>query len=125
MNNAINWFEIPSHDFDRAVTFYSQVLGEVLNRGEFGGMPYAFFAMEPTSVGGAVVKNPDLEPGALGPVVYLNTKTSANLGEAVGRVAEAGGTIIMPLTSIGPEGFIAMMIDTEGNRVGLHAPAGS
>jgi len=122
MFNAINWFEIPSHDFDRAVTFYSQILGEELVRGQFSDMPYAFFAAEPTAVAGAVVKNPYLEPGANGPVIYLNTKTNANLSTVLERVTEAGGQILMPLTSIGPEGYIAQVLDTEGNRVGLHAP---
>jgi len=27
MQNAINWFEIPAADFDRAVTFCSTVMG--------------------------------------------------------------------------------------------------
>jgi predicted enzyme related to lactoylglutathione lyase len=37
------------------------------------------------------------------------------------RVEAAGGTIEMPKTPIGPNGFIAFIIDTEGNQVGIHS----
>ena len=34
---------------------------------------------------------------------------------------KAGGKVMMPKTDIGPPGFIAVMVDTEGNSVGLHS----
>ncbi len=37
------------------------------------------------------------------------------------RVAGAGGAVVLPRTSIGQHGFIALIKDTEGNRVGLHS----
>jgi hypothetical protein len=37
------------------------------------------------------------------------------------RVEAAGGKIAMPKTSIGPNGFMAFIIDTEGNQVGIHS----
>ena len=33
----------------------------------------------------------------------------------------AGGTLVMPKTSIGPNGFMAFFIDTEGNCVAMHS----
>ena len=37
------------------------------------------------------------------------------------QVEKAGGKMVMPKTDIGPPGFIAIMVDTEGNSVGLHS----
>lgn len=49
MQNAINWFEIPAADFDRAVTFYSTVLATEIQKAEFMGEPQAFFPSDQTS----------------------------------------------------------------------------
>lgn len=37
------------------------------------------------------------------------------------RVENAGGKIIRPKMSIGEFGFIALVMDTEGNTIGLHS----
>ena len=37
------------------------------------------------------------------------------------RVASAGGTVHRDKFSIGQYGFIALVIDTEGNMIGLHS----
>jgi predicted enzyme related to lactoylglutathione lyase len=39
----------------------------------------------------------------------------------LGRVEEAGGTIIEPKTHIPSVGWVAQVLDSEGNRVGLHS----
>jgi predicted enzyme related to lactoylglutathione lyase len=36
---------------------------------------------------------------------------------------EAGAQLVLPKTSIGEQGFIALIKDSEGNLVGLHTPA--
>ncbi len=36
--NAINWFEIPVNDLERAVQFYSAVLGRDMPRMDLGGL---------------------------------------------------------------------------------------
>jgi len=125
MSNVLNWFEIPSVDFERAVQFYNQVLGIELARGAFMELPYAFFPSEPHVVTGAVVLNPEMKPSTQGTVIYFNAGTSEQLGAMVERVIPAGGQVLMPTTSISPQGFIALMLDSEGNQIGLHAPEGS
>ena len=59
------------------------------------------------------------EPQTKGTVVYLNG--GEDLAVPWVKVGPAGGKIIMPKTSIGPNGFMAQFIDTEGNRVALHS----
>lgn len=122
MQNAINWFEIPATDFDRAVTFYSTVLAVEITKAEFMGEPQAFFPMDRESVGGAIVKSDRLTPSATGTLIYLNLGTIENLEQALGRVESSGGKLCLPKTDIGDPGFIGQIIDTEGNSIGLHAP---
>jgi len=45
-----------------------------------------------------------------------------DLSVPLGRVESAGGKVILPKTGIGENrGFIALFIDTEGNKVGFHS----
>jgi predicted enzyme related to lactoylglutathione lyase len=55
-----------------------------------------------------------------GPLIYLNG--NPDLQRVLDKVETAGGKIMVPKTEISPEyGFMAVMIDTEGNRIGLHS----
>jgi hypothetical protein len=117
--HAINWFEIPATDMDRATRFYETVLDLQLKREVFGGLPHAVFPYEKDVISGAIVKGDHLTPGTSGPCIYLNAE--GKLDEAVRRVEQAGGKLLLPRTPIGEQGFIAMFTDTEGNRVALHA----
>lgn len=118
MKNAIHWFEIFVKDMDRAIRFYERVLGATLRRETFGGLPNAIFPADEGAVRGALVADPKRAPGGAGPLVYLGTD---DLDGAIGRVKDAGGTVELAKTSIGPFGFIASFVDPEGNRVALHA----
>lgn len=122
MLNAINWFEIPAKDFPRATKFYSAVMGTTLQYVPMGGNEMGFFPTDVGGVGGAVVAGPESRPASGGTTVYLNA--NPDLAVALGRVEDAGGTIVVPKTAISPEyGFFAVFMDTEGNRVGLHSAA--
>ena len=121
MQNAVNWFEIPAADFDRAVEFYSTVLGIEIQKAEFMGEPQAFFPADQTSVGGAIVKSDRLTPSMSGTLIYLNLSTVENLEQALTRVEPNGGRLLMGKTDIGNPGFIGMVQDTEGNCIGFHA----
>lgn len=121
MKNTINWFEIPVKDFDRAKTFYAAVLG-----GDIQEMPHPAFRygmlpcdMQNGGIGGGLVQGEGFEPSMFGALIYLNG--GDDLSVALGKVEPAGGTILMPKTSIGPNGFMAHFTDTEGNKVALHS----
>jgi hypothetical protein len=124
--NAVNWFEIPATDFDRAVRFYEALLGVELKREFFGGSdPNGVFPYEGESgVGGAVVQAPYAKAGHDGVIIYLNARSSDRLDSALAQVEALGGAVLMPRMSIGPNGYVATIRDSEGNRVGLHIPAG-
>jgi predicted enzyme related to lactoylglutathione lyase len=117
MNNAINWFEIPTRDMDKAVAFYEKTFGLALKRELFGGFPHAVFAAE--GVAGALVSAPHLTPGGSGVVIYLECPDGVTA--CLARAERGGATVLMPHTHIGENGWIAVIRDLEGNHVGLHS----
>lgn len=121
MKNSINWFEIPTRDMDKAVTFYEKTLGVTLQREVFGGEPHAMFPVEkdPTSVTGSLVTDKRLSPGATGVLIYLNAPDGVNA--CLARARAAGAKELAPRTPIGEHGFIAVIADLDGNQVGLHS----
>jgi predicted enzyme related to lactoylglutathione lyase len=116
--NAINWFEIPCEDLNRATIFYEMVLGTKMTRYGAGG-EMAIFSSEQTGTGGNLVSRKYQKPGA-GTLVYLNC--DGELDAVIGRVAAAGGLILMPKTEVpGGHGHFACIRDSEGNHIGLHS----
>ena len=116
--NAINWFEIPSTNFERAVKFYSNVLEAEFQRMQMD-FDMAFFPYQDGGIGGCITHGNGNQPSQEGTFVYLNG--GEDLSVPLSRVEEAGGKIIMPKTSIGENGYMAIFLDTEGNRVAFHS----
>lgn len=123
--NIINWFEIPVSDIDRAKVFYETILDiQMVKRGD-GDDEAVFFPFNPdvvqaTSgrVTGVLSKSARNTPSGNGTIIYINA--SPAIQPVLDKVEKAGGKIIAPKTLI-PAGFIAIISDTEGNKVGLHA----
>lgn len=121
MKNAVNWFEIPANDIDRAVKFYSSVLDTELQKQEMMGTKMAFFTNEAEGVGGSICSGEGYTPSANGAKIYLNG--GEDLSEPLSRVEAAGGKVVLPKTKITDEiGYMATFIDTEGNSVSFHSP---
>ena len=120
LKNAINWFEIPALDFDRAVRFYGAIYATEMATRDLGHIKMGFFSHEQGHVGGAVVSGEGYQPSKNGSKVYLNA--GSDLMTVLERVEAAGGTVVMGKTEIAPEiGFFAIIDDIEGNRVYLHS----
>ena len=120
IQNAITWFEIPVIDLDRAGRFYERVLGTPLKREPFGPNELLVFPYQQPGIGGCLMPYKPLQPGATGTVVYLAVGDS--IPSALDRATQAGGQVVLGRTEL-PEGMgcYAHILDTEGNRVGLHA----
>ncbi len=118
---AIQWFEIPASDLDRAVNFYSKVLGVEIQKGEFMGETQGFFPAGQKGVGGAIVQSDRLVPSSNGPLFYLSVGKAQNLDLILERAVSNGGKTLMAKTAVEDSGFIGVIQDSEGNRVGLHA----
>jgi predicted enzyme related to lactoylglutathione lyase len=120
--DAITWFEIPAADLGRAKRFYETVLGVELKNEQMGPQKMALFPYETPGIGGCITAGDGNQPSGQGSLVYLQAGSSLNA--ALGRVERAGGRISLGQTEL-PDGmgFFAHILDTEGNRVGLHALA--
>ena len=119
MVNALNWFEIPTSNLDRAMKFYNTIFGvELTSMETMPGYKMAMFPAE-DGVGGALLQGEGYVPSTAGVLVYLNG--GENLSEVLDKVEGAGGKILVPKTDIGENGFFAHFLDTEGNKVGLHS----
>ena len=120
MNNVINWFEIPVAEMDRAVAFYEPVMQVTLRREKMDCIEMAVFPYEDPASGGALAKLDGVKPSDQGCIIYLHTD---NLAAALERVNSAGGSCVFgPLELTDDIGTIALFIDSEGNRIGLHQP---
>lgn len=116
---VMTWFEIPSTDFNRAVRFYQNVFQVELKRDEMDGIAMAVFPHVEGQTAGAVVNGAPYQPSADGVCIYLY---STDFDAALQRIEQNGGRVVMPKTSICENGVIALFIDSEGNRVGVHSP---
>ena len=123
--NVITWFEIPVLDTTRAKRFYETILDiEMISRKD-GNEEAVFFPYDPdviqaTSgrITGVLSKTTRNSPSGNGTLVYINA--SPNIQTVLDKVEQAGGKIIVPRTKM-QAGFIAVIIDSEGNKIGLHA----
>ncbi len=120
--NPVGWFEIYVQDINRATKFYEAVLNVGLTRLEspMPDLQMMAFPMDASGEGapGAIVKMEGCPSGGMGTLVYFSCEDCAI---EASRVEPAGGKICKPKMSIGQYGFIALVMDTEGNMVGLHS----
>ena len=122
MANRVSHFEIHAENPERAIAFYSGLLGWKFSKWD-GLMPYWL-----------VTTGPDSEPGINGGLVarrgggpldgaavnaYACTVVVALLDPLLARVAELGGQIVVPQMSIPGVGWLAYAKDTEGNLLGM------
>lgn len=122
MKRVINWFEIPAVDFERAVTFYEKVFATTLRREAVNGIEMGIFPYALPATSGGVCKMPQLKPSADGTLVYLDA--SPDVATVLARVTASGGKVVLDKMQVSEEiGHIGMFIDSEGNRVGVHAPS--
>ena len=124
MQNAISWFEIPTIDINRAQKFYENIFGITMMPMDLPNIKMRMFPLDDmmTQVGGALVYSGGFHKASAtdGPLIYLNANPDVQY--VLDKVVAAGGTIMVTKTEISPEyGFMGVFIDTEGNRIGLHA----
>ena len=120
--NSINWFEIPVTDLARARHFYQVAFGIHMEDMNMPDMEMASFPAEMGNgkVSGALVKSEYGKPSMDGVLIYLNA--NPDMTDILERIESETGRILMPKTLINPEiGYMAMFVDTEGNRIALHS----
>jgi len=117
-------FRVPddSHEPDFIRDFSSEIFDTELPISDVMDAKLAFFTVERGEVGGCIAYGERYKPSDTGTLVYLNG--GADLSTPLARVEDAGGQVEMPKTKISDEvGFMAIIRDTEGNRVAFHSMA--
>lgn len=121
--NAVSWFEIPTRDLKRAQQFYETILDIAFTPLDLDNIQMRMFPLaDPDGVGGALVYSGEFhKPSSTdGPLIYLNANPDVQY--VLEKVEKAGGKITVPKTHISPEyGSMAVIIDTEGNRIAFHS----
>ena len=124
LGNALNWFEIPVNDFDRARKFYETIFDYQMPENIMGNVQMGFFLydFQNGKVGGAICKSETHKPSQEGSLIYLNCQPDLQI--MLDRVKDAGGSILSEKKLISADqniGYWASIIDTEGNKVALHS----
>lgn len=120
MGNTFVWVDIPVANLDRAIAFYSAVVGQPVDKIGGPGFSFGLFKHEGHQVGGCLVEAGEgAAPSMGGPLVYLDA--SGRLDAAVAAAQAQGGKVLKAKHSIAPNGFRAIIADSEGNRVALHS----
>ena len=126
--DTLCWTDIPVTNLDRAIKFYSAVLGQNVRKLSEGGTEYGLLPHEEQSASGCLCVRSDSggvdnTPSANGPLIYLLVE--GRLKEAVTAARRNGGKVLRERQQIGEHGFRAVLIDSEGNRIALHTSAAS
>lgn len=123
--NPVGWFEIYVDDMNRAKFFYETVFATSLESLpmsdesiEMWNFPMSNAHMSIYGSPGALCKMEGLSGGAGGVIIYFGCEDCSIESS---RVESAGGNVLKPKFAIGEYGFISLVLDTEGNTVGLHS----
>ena len=124
--DTLCWTDIPVTNLDRAIKFYSAILGKEVKKLSDGGAEYGLLPHEESNASGCLCIRSDSggvdnRPSANGPLIYLLVE--GRLNEAVEAARANGGKILRARQQIGEHGFRAVIIDSEGNRIALHTSA--
>lgn len=121
-SNMVGWFEIPVNDMERAKNFYESVFKISISIHDLDGLVMGWFPSAPDKTGamGSLVQHKMYIPSdTMGAILYFSCK---DLSHELVRVENAGGIIIQAKKQIGEgHGFMALIKDTEGNRIALHS----
>lgn len=122
--NPFTWVEIYVEDMSRAQKFYETVLEiEMISMqtpGDFGDLEMLSFpwSEDGANISGALCKTKDIKPGSGGTLVYFACEDCAT---ETARVKDAGGQVLQEKFQIGEHGFCSIVMDTEGNTIGLYS----
>jgi predicted enzyme related to lactoylglutathione lyase len=101
--------------------FYRAVLGVDFDVREIDtGFRMAAFGGSGVGQGGALVWGPEFGyyPSDEGALLYFAAQEPLSI--VVGRVDDAGGQVLRDPFGLGGNGFAALLLDCEGNRIALH-----
>lgn len=122
--DTLCWTDIPVTNLDRAIKFYSAVLGNEVSKISEAGFEYGLLPHEEQSSSGCLCVGSDSagsnnKPSQSGPLIYLSVE--GRLDDAIEATNSKGGKVLEGKHQIGPHGYRAIIVDSEGNRIALHS----
>lgn len=121
MKSYISIFEIPANEISRAISFYQSILEIKIEKMEIPEMEMGIFPYEGQIVPGVILKVEGYKPSADGVTIYLNG--GDNLQVILDKVEKSGGKVLIPKTPHADgNGYFAIFLDSEGNKMGLNSP---
>lgn len=121
MKSYVSIFEIPANEISRAVDFYQSILNLKIEKMDMPEMQMGILPYENQAAVGVIIKADGYKPSADGVTIYLNG--GDNLQVILDKVEKNGGKILAPKTPHADgQGYFALFLDSEGNKMGLHSP---
>lgn len=122
MENAVAWFEIPAKKLRRAKKFYESIFDiKMEDMVMESDLKMSMFPVEEGGVGGALCEHKEYyKPSKDGTLVYISA--NPDLQVVLDKVERNRGKVLQKKTIITDEyGYMAIIEDTEGNRIALHS----
>lgn len=116
MPQPIVYVELGAMNVPRAAAFYSSVFGWEFTDPNSDG--YSTFSTGPSGIGGGIYRIHKVAAGG-GVVIYLLVD---DIDEYTKRITLAGGTVVVPKSSIPNTGWYGHFRDVDGNLMGLFTP---
>ena len=117
-NNRAVWFDIPVTDLERAAKFYEAVLDVGVHVDTYEDCSFGVLEHKDGN-GGCLIPQEGEIASEGGILIYMNV--NGRIHDAIEKVTANGGTVVEPIHAIGPHGFRAIILDSEGGRMALHS----
>ncbi|MDQ6723249.1 MAG: VOC family protein [Thermoproteota archaeon] len=117
---AVEYFEIPADDVNRAQKFYKDVFGWIMQKWNDKENPEQEYWMFETKddrgnpgLGGGMMKRQTSQH------TVTNYITIPSIEEYSSKIEQSGGKVVMPKSKVPSMGFIAVCLDSENNMFGI------
>jgi hypothetical protein len=112
MMNSVCFFEIPADDLDGLLKFYGELFGWTFDAVPGKFRYYSINMGDQTIKGGMTARQDDTHT----PVNYVRVES---LDAARDRAVSLGAKVVVSRGSVPGAGWYAVLLDPQGNRIGL------
>lgn len=110
------WRDLMTDDVDSACAFYTEVIGWSTEVMDIGKGPYTVFKIGDRPVAGLMGKGPSASDA---PTAWTSYVTVDDVDMRAAKVADAGGTVVVPPIDIPTVGRMAVIQDPTGGCIGI------